>query len=137
MPRCTLLIIIEDRLLREAIAESMRLVEEYQDLLPQVLETAKSELYAIGEAARIQDRTRLPKCLGSGGPAATAAGAIHALWAKGRWTTPDTCPPGPPDTNGASDWQWAHYNSVMDARPDSHLILWDLYLRTEEGRLAA
>ncbi|MFB0834118.1 hypothetical protein ACX8Z9_02005 [Arthrobacter halodurans] len=137
MPRRTLLIIIEGRLLREAIELGLRLAEEYQDLVPEALETSKSELYAVGEASRIQRRTRAPRPLADASPAATGAGALHAIWCHGRWLTPGNCPPGPPEAHGATDWQWAHYNAVMGAHGSAHLILWDLYLRATDGRLAA
>lgn len=137
MSRCTLLFIIEDRLLREAIRHSLDLADEYQRLLPHVLTVSRSEIYAVGEATRIQQRTKLPRRLDDASSAATSAGAIQAVWSGGRWSTPGDCPPAPADSNGATAWQWAHYNAVMNAAGTAHLILWDLYVQDAEGWLAA
>ncbi|GAA3674050.1 hypothetical protein GCM10023081_10500 [Arthrobacter ginkgonis] len=137
MPRSTLLLIIEGRPLRDSIRVSLELAEEYEGLYLGSVETLKSEPFAFGEAARIQQRIKLPRALADPGSSATSAGPLDAIWAAGLWTTPGTCPPAPPDSNGATGWQWAHYNAVMAAAPKDHFILWDLYLRTQEGRMAA
>ncbi|MGJ9404370.1 hypothetical protein [Arthrobacter sp. KK5.5] len=137
MPRRTLLIILEKRLLRDAISEGLELAERYRELPPGVPEGTESELYAVGEAARIQRRTKPPRTLASPSPAGTGVGPIHAIWAGGQWLTPAGCSPAPPDANGATDWQWAHYNAVMDADRGAHLLLWDLYWKAEEDRMAA
>ncbi|MDN5879829.1 MAG: hypothetical protein L0H60_09850, partial [Micrococcaceae bacterium] len=63
MPRCTLLFVIEGELLRESIRASCELADEYQRLMPQVMEVSKSEIFAVGEAPRIQRRMRLPRPL--------------------------------------------------------------------------
>ncbi|MGO2004480.1 hypothetical protein ACTXOR_02940 [Arthrobacter rhombi] len=137
MPRCTLLFVIEGELLRESIRASCELADEYQRLMPQVMEVSKSEIFAVGEAPRIQRRMRLPHPLDDCSSAATSAGPIHALWSPAGWWTPGDCPPAPPDSNGATAWQWAHYGTVMKASRDAHLILWDLYIRHVGNELAA
>ncbi len=137
MPRCTLLFVIEGELLRESIRASCELADEYQRLMPHVMEVSKSEIFAVGEAPRIQRRMRLPHPLDDRSSAATSAGPIHALWSPAGWRTPGDCSPAPPDSNGATAWQWAHYGTVMKASRDAHLILWDLYIRHVGNELAA
>lgn len=137
MPRCTLLFVIEGELLRESIRLSLDLADDYQRLLPNVMEVTASELFAVGEAPRIQRRMRLPRPLDDVSSAATSAGSIQAIWTMSGWRTPGDCPPAPPDSNGATAWQWAHYDAVMNASPGAHLILWDLYVHHVGNELAA
>jgi hypothetical protein len=137
MPRRTLLIIVERHLLKDAIVQGLALAEGYEEMVPGSLADVRRELYAVGEAARIQRRTRLPSVLRNPSSAGTSTGAVHAMWSGGLWSTPSNCAPAPPDANGATDWQWAHYNAVMGAAPTAHFLLWDVYWRAEEGSLAA
>ncbi|GHD10137.1 hypothetical protein [Zhihengliuella salsuginis] len=134
MPRCSLLMIFEDLPLPEAVGRCADLADEFRRESPFAPSVSRQELYAVGAAGRIQAKIRPPHPLVPRDAAATELGSVHAIWARGRWQTPDKCRPAPPDDNGASAWQWAHYDAVMNATPTAWMVLWDLELA---GELAA
>ncbi|GAA3698937.1 hypothetical protein GCM10022377_09930 [Zhihengliuella alba] len=131
MSRCSLLFIIDEAPLSGAIRQSIDLALRYREDFPLGLPVESEELYAFGEAERIQERIRPLRPSRSGDSAETSLGPVHAIWRGGGWLTPGSCPPPPPEDNGATAWQWAHYNAVMDAPPRSYLVLWDLRLADE------
>ncbi|WP_309081176.1 hypothetical protein [Zhihengliuella sp.] len=131
MSRCSLLFVIAESPLSDAIRQSIDLAVRYREDLLLGLPVDAEELYAFGEAERIQEKIRPPRPTRSGDPAETSLGPVHAIWRDGGWLTPESCPPAPPEDNGATAWQWAHYNAVMEAPPRSYLVLWDLQLADE------
>lgn len=137
MTRCTLLLITTGESGRKALAEGMLLAERYVDALPMDLAIIESTPFAVAPATRIQERVSLPAPLVDATAAATAVGPLQAIWNGKRWLTPGSCPPGPRDDNGATEWQWAHYHAVLSAAPDSIMLLWDIYVVPRGERLAA
>lgn len=131
MLQCSLLMIIEDHALPAAVDYGAALADEYRQSRVPSLPVARQELYAFGAAGRIQAKMRPPSRLGGADPAETELGSVHAVWVAGRWLTPASCPAAPPEDNGASTWQWAHYGAVMNASPTAWLVLWDLELAQE------
>lgn len=134
MPQCSLLMIIEDHALPAAVEHGADLADDYRRVFAPGPAVARQELYAFGAAGRIQEKMCRPRRRGSGDVADTELGPVHAIWVAGRWLSPDSCPPAPPENNGATAWQWTHYDAVMGASPAAWLVLWDLELA---GELAA
>ena len=137
MTRCTLLLITTGDSGRKALSEGMLLAERYVDGLPVDLAITESQPFAIAPAFRIQQRMSYPAPLDDPSAAATAVGPLQAIWNRSRWLTPGSCPPRPSDDNGATEWQWAHYNAVLQAPAESLLLLWDIFVVPMSNRMAA
>ncbi|MGG5752973.1 hypothetical protein ACQ3I4_10140 [Zafaria sp. Z1313] len=137
MATSTLLVIVEGSGLRDALRRGKTAAEGYLTGLPGVVEGGGTRLTAVSGAARIQARLALPRRLDDPSSAATAFGHVHALWKDGLWTTPGSCGPAPPDSNGATAWQWAHYAALASADPEAVLLLWEAYFDDLAGWAAA
>ena len=137
MTRCTLLLITTGESGRKALSEGMLLAERYVDGLPMDLAITESMPFAIAPASRIQERVSYPRPLDDPSAAATAVGPLQAIWNGAAWLTPGSCPPKPPTDNGATEWQWAHYNAVLQAPSDSMMLLWDVFVVPMGERMAA
>lgn len=128
MTRCTLLLITSGESGRKALSEGMLLAERYVEALPLDLTIVESTPFALAPAKRIQERVSFPVALEDTTAAATAVGQLQAIWNGRRWLTPGSCPAKPPEDNGATEWQWAHYHAVLEAPDDSIMLLWDIYV---------
>lgn len=137
MARCTLLLITSGVSGRRALAEGMMLAEKYVDSLPVDLSITQSCPFAIAPSETIREKVSYPQRLPDPDSAATSVGALQAIWNGRTWLTPGHCPPAPPDSNGATEWQWAHYNAVLNARAGTCMLLWDVYVAPMTERLAA
>lgn len=137
MSRCTLLLITTGESGRKAISEGMLLAEKYVDGLPVDLAITSSVPFAIAPAKRIQQHVSYPTRLDDAAEAATAVGPLQAIWNGTKWLTPGFCPPKPAEDNGATAWQWAHYNSVLQASEDALMLLWDIFVVPMNQHLAA
>lgn len=137
MTRCTLLLITSGESGRKALSEGMLLAERYIDGLPIDLAITESMPFAIAPAFRIQQRISYPAPLDDTTAAATAVGPLQAIWNRRRWITPGTCQPSPMDDNGATEWQWAHYNAVLRAPQESLMLLWDIFVVPMNQHMAA
>ncbi|MCO1339736.1 hypothetical protein BJH93_12665 [Kocuria polaris] len=131
MTRCSLLMIIEDHDLPAAVEHCADLADDYRRSFAPGPIVARQELYAFGAAGRIQEKMRPPRRRNSGDAADTVLGPVHAIWVSGHWLSPDSCPPAPAEDNGATAWQWTHYDAVTGASPAAWLVLWDLKLAAE------
>lgn len=130
MPRCSLLIIVNEPTIESAIERVLELSGDYVDAIPD-MEVERQELYAFGSVERIRPHLRPPQPLSSTDSAETELGPVHAIWDGNAWLTPGTCWPAPPDDNGANAWQWTHYNAVMNAAATGFMALWDLEVAFE------
>lgn len=137
MTRCTLLLITNGESGRRALSEGMLLAERYVDALPMDLAITNSVPFAIAPAPRIQEHVSYPVPLNDPSAAATAVGPLQAIWNGHRWLTPGSCPPKPLEDNGATEWQWAHYNAVLEAPGNSMMLLWDVFLVPMDKHMAA
>ena len=137
MARCTLLFITTGDSVRRALAEGIVLAEKYVNSLPVDLSITQSCPFAMAPSETIRKKASYPRRLAVSDSAATSVGALQAIWDGRLWLTPGRCPPAPADSNGATQWQWAHYNAVLNARPGSYMLLWDIYVVPMTERLAA
>lgn len=137
MTRCTLLLITTGGTGRKALSEGMLLAERYVDALPMDLAIVDSMPFAVAPALRIQEKASFPVPLEDTTSAATSVGPLQAIWNGRRWLTPGSCPPGPLEDNGATEWQWAHYRAVLDAPAEAIMLLWDIYVVPMSEKLAA
>ncbi|PQZ96175.1 hypothetical protein CQ018_02540 [Arthrobacter sp. MYb227] len=137
MSRCTLLLITTGESGRKAMSEGMLLAERYVDGLPVDLAITDSVPFAVAPAQRIQQRISYPIQLDDASEAATAVGPLQAIWDGKKWLTPGFCPPKPLDDNGATSWQWAHYNAVLQAPEDALMLLWDIFVVPMNQHMAA
>jgi hypothetical protein len=132
MGRYTLLLVIENCILRDAIAMTNTLSSEFTRRFPDSTEIIDTEIYAVGVARPIQERMHLPRPLEDSSPAATAQGTLHGIWKGNKWVYPHRCPSAPPESNGATAWQWAHYNAIASADPEAFLFVFDIYVQEKE-----
>lgn len=137
MARCTLLLITTGDSVRRALAEGMMLADKYVNSLPVDLSITQSCPFAMAPSETIRAKVTYPRRLATPDSAATSVGALQAIWDGRRWLTPGHCPPAPPEANRATEWQWAHYNAVLNAREGSYMLLWDVYVVPFETRMAA
>ncbi|EMY35766.1 hypothetical protein D477_002461 [Arthrobacter crystallopoietes BAB-32] len=127
MERQTALIVIEGRFLDAAIHRSRKLVDGLVAELPYACQPPGDGLYAVGMAGSLRTKLPLPRDLARAGPYETASGPLHFIWAAGSWFQPETSPPPPIDANGATAWQWLHYNVLHDAEPSAVCLLWEIF----------
>lgn len=127
MTRHTALIILEGQDIDAAITRSITLIDGLIEELPFSHDPSKTELYAVGDATTLKRKVELPHGKHSDGPAATDMGEMHHIWNAESWYTPEYCPPGPADNNGASPWQWLYYNVMHNAGPTALCFLWDVH----------
>jgi hypothetical protein len=127
MVRHTALVITAELPLDAAIRRSIRLVDGLLENLPFAHDPSRTELYAVGMAGRLRAKLPLPRKLPGADPSETSSGPLRFIWSRGTWFTPGSCPPAPCDDNGATAWQWLHFNELHRAPPDSVCFLWDIY----------
>ena len=132
MGRYTLLLVIENCILRDAIALTNSLSAEYSRRFPTTTEVIDTEIYAVGVARPIQERLSVPRPLEDDAPQATAQGTLHAIWKANRWFYPHRCPLPPLDHNGATAWQWTHYNAIASADPEAFMFVFEIYVQEKE-----
>ncbi|MBB5596992.1 hypothetical protein [Neomicrococcus lactis] len=137
MGRYTLLLVIENCILRDAIALTTTLSADYTRRFPETVEVVDTEIYAVGVARPIQERLRVPRALEEPSESGTVQGQVHAIWKNDKWFYPDQCPSAPDDHNGATAWQWTHFDVISSADPESFMFVMDVYVREYEALEAA
>jgi hypothetical protein len=127
LERQTALVITAGLPLKAAIRHSMRLIDDLLEGLPYAHDPSRTELYAAGMAGTLRAKLALPRRLPGADPFETSSGPLRFIWSGGTWFTPGSCPPLPCDDNGATAWQWLHFNALHRVPPDSACFLWDIY----------
>src|SRR4051794_32072386 len=107
MSRRSALIVIDEAAVDNAMSRTVQLLDGLlKDPAGQAAGHGpyRRELYAAAEAASLKRELSLPNGRPDDGPYATSIGTLHYIWSEGNWFTPASCPPAPPEDNGASAW---------------------------------